>query len=131
MAKPPKPPKVTRRQFSLTLSVLVLIAGGLYAYYRAPYVCCAPPPSDPRTVALQEFRNGCMKTARHANGGGDLVMDDATEAKIGAYCGCVADAIDANVPPADIVKLGEDQESDATRKLLGNIIQGCQPKLAQ
>src|ERR1700742_3186522 len=96
MAKAPKASRVTRRQSSLALAVLVVIAGGLYAYYRAPYVCCAPQPMDPHAIALQDFRNGCMKAARHANGGGDLVMDEATEEKLGAYWGWIADGMDAN-----------------------------------
>jgi hypothetical protein len=79
---------------------------------------------------VQEFRNTCMKAARHANGGGDLVMDDATEAKIGAYCGCVSDAIESNVPAAEIAKLGQGQASDTTLKLLDRIVDGCKPKLA-
>ena len=100
-------PTISRRHASLGLAVLVLLAGA--AYLLTYPNCCAPKPEPvtvPMPAALQDFRNGCMKSARHANGGGDLVMDDATEAKIGAYCGCVADALVGNVAPAEIAKIG-------------------------
>jgi hypothetical protein len=111
-----------RRRSSLGLSVLVLLLGAAYLLY---FRSAAPP----NAAALQEFRNGCVKAARRANGGGDLVMDEATEAKIGAYCGCVGDAIQGNVAPAEIAKLANDGESDATRALLGRIISGCRAQL--
>ena len=118
-------PTITRRQSSLALSVLVLILGAAYL------LSSGPPSSVPKTTAMQEFRNGCMKAARRANGGGDLVMDDATEAKLGAYCGCIADAIEGNIAPDEILKLGTEQESAATHQLLDRINSGCQPKLQQ
>ena len=83
----------------------------------------------PWFAALQSFRNDCVKSARHANGGGDLVMDDATEEKIGAYCGCMAEAIKSNVEPAEIEKIGRGQASDATVQLLSRIAEGCKPQL--
>lgn len=119
-------PTVSRRQFSLGLSVLVLLLAAAYLVY---YPNCCGTRSGPAQEAVQAFRNACMKAARHANGGGDLVMDDATEAKIGAYCGCVSDAIESNVPAREIEKLGLGKASDTTQKLLNHIIDGCKPKL--
>jgi len=117
-------PTVTRRQVSMGLSILVLVLAAAYlVQYRMA--------SDPKTVAMQEFRNGCMKAARRANGGSDLVMDEATEAKLGAYCGCIADAIEGNVAPDEIAKIAAEQESGATRQLLAHIISGCKPRLQE
>jgi len=122
-------PERTRRQFSLTLSVLVLILGAGYAYYRVMPDCCAPPMPTIASEAVQQFRNTCVKEARHANGGGDLVMDDETEAKIGAYCGCVADGMVAKVPPTEIAKIADNTVSDDTLKLLDAIVADCRGKL--
>ena len=119
-------PPASRRQFSLALSVLVLILGAGYAYYRV-----MPAPHSPSIAAeaVQQFRNTCVKEARHANGGGDLVMDDATEARIGAYCGCVADGLVAKVPPAEMAKIADSDVSDDMLKLLDAIVANCQDKL--
>lgn len=117
-------PTVTRRQTSTALVVLVLV---LAVVYLTQFRIAAPPP--PWAATMQSFRNDCMKAARHANGGGDLVMDDATEAKIGAYCGCMAEAIQGNVQPAEIEKIGRGQASDTTVQLLSRIAEGCKPKL--
>ncbi len=120
-------PRVSRRRFSLSLSILVLvIAAGYLVYWPS---CCAPQPVE--ASALAQFRDTCVKAARHANGGGDLVMDDATEEKIGAYCGCVSDAVAANVPTPEIARIAQGQTSDATLSLLDRIVDGCKPKLEQ
>jgi len=116
-------PTVSRRHFSLGLSVLVLVLAAGYLVYR---------PTGPATIttdAAQAFRNTCMRTARQANGGGDLVMDEATETKIGAYCGCVSDAIEGNVAPGEIAKLAQGTASDTTLQLLDRIVSGCKPQL--
>lgn len=117
-------PTVTRRQTSTALVVLVLV---LAVVYLTQFRISAPP--SPWAQALQSFRNDCMKAARHANGGGDLVMDDATEEKIGAYCGCVAEAMQGNVQPAEIEKIGRGQASDKTVQLMSRIVEGCKPQL--
>jgi len=119
-------PEGTRRRFSLALSVLVLILGAGYAYTR---VMPAPPATGIAAEAVQQFRNTCVKEARHANGGGDLVMDDETEAKIGAYCGCVADGLQAKVPPTEIAKIADNTVGDDTLKLLDAIVADCRAKL--
>ncbi len=122
-------PPASRRQFSLALSVLVLIIGAGYAYFRVMPVCCAPPTPSIAAEAVRQFRNTCVKEARHANGGGDLVMDDATEAKIGGYCGCVADGLVAKVSPLEIAKIPDGTVSDNTLKLLDAIVADCRTKL--
>jgi hypothetical protein len=122
-------PPASRRHFSLALSVLVLIVGAGYAYYRVMPLCCAPPQSGIAAEAVQQFRNTCVKEARHANGGGDLVMDDATEAKIGDYCGCVADGLVAKASPMEIAKIPDGTVSDDTLKLLDAIVADCRGKL--
>lgn len=117
-------PRVSRRHFSLILAILVLAVAATYLVDRAQQ---ATRPLAPE--ALQAFRNDCAKAARHANGGGDLVMDDATEEKIGAYCGCMAAAIESNVEPAEIEKIGRGQVSVKTVQLLSRIAEGCKPQL--
>ena len=112
-------PEGTRRQFSLSLSVLVLILGAGYAYYSVMQT----------STPSQQFRNTCVKEARHANGGGDLVMDDETEAKIGAYCGCVADTLVAKVPPSEIAKIADGTVGDDTLKRLDAIVADCRANL--
>ena len=88
MALPFRLPTLSRRGFSLLLSVAVLVLAAYYLLYLRE-------PQKFDAAAVQEFRNTCMKSARHANGGGDQVMDEATEAKIGAYCTCISDSIHA------------------------------------
>jgi hypothetical protein len=117
-------PTVSRRQISTALVVLVMAAAVLYlTQFRINA------PASPWQAALQSFRSDCAKAARHANGGGDLVMDDATEEKIGAYCGCMAEAIGSNVAPAEIEMIGRGQPSDKTVQLLSRIAEGCKPQL--
>jgi len=116
-------PTPSRRQTSTAMIVLVLV---LAVVYLTQFRIAAP---TPWAQALQSFRNDCVKAARHANGGGDLVMDDATEEKIGAYCGCVADAMQSNVEPAEIEKIGRGQPSDKTVQLMSRIVEGCKPQL--
>jgi hypothetical protein len=119
-------PEGSRRHFSLALSVLVLILGAGYAYYRV-----TPGPQMPGIAAeaVRQFRGTCVREARHANGGGDLAMDDETEAKIGAYCGCVADGLVAKVPPTEIAKIADSEVSDDMLKLLGAIVADCRSRL--
>jgi hypothetical protein len=117
-------PRVSRRHFSLILSILVVAIAAAYLLDRAQQ---SARPIAPE--ALQEFRNTCMKQARRANGGGDLVMDEATEAKLGAYCGCMAEAMKSNVEPAEIEKIGRGQAGDKTVQLLSRIAEGCKPQL--
>ena len=117
-------PRVSRRHFSLILSVLVLALAATYLVDRAQQ---SPDPIPPE--ALQHFRDTCAKAARRANGGGDLVMDDATEEKIGAYCSCMAGAVAGNVPPAEITRIAQGTASDTTMQLLTRIVEGCKPQL--
>jgi hypothetical protein len=119
-------PSPSRRQVSTAMVVLVMV---LAVAYVTAVMNQTPPAQKPWAVALQSFRNDCAKAARHANGGGDLVMDDATEEKIGAYCGCMADAIESNVEPSEIEKIGRGQPSDKTVQLLSRIAEGCKPQL--
>ncbi len=108
--------------------ILVMVLGVVYV---TQFRMNAARPTDGGGTqeAVQEFRNTCMKAARHANGGGDLVMDDATEAKIGAYCGCMVDAVESNVPKEEITRIAQGQTSEKTLALLDRIVDGCKPKL--
>jgi hypothetical protein len=124
-------PEGSRRQFSLALSVLVLLLGAGYTYYRVMPDCCAPPMPTIAPEAIQQFRNTCVKEARHANGGGDLVMDDQTEAKIGAYCGCVSDALMAKVSPTEIASIADGTASTETLQRLDAIVGNCRSTLQQ
>ncbi len=117
-------PTASRRQISTAMVILVMV---LAVVYLSQFRINAP--ASPWAAALQSFRNDCAKAARHANGGGDLVMDDATEEKIGAYCGCMAEAIKSNVQPAEIEMIGRGQPSDKTVQLLSRIAEGCKPQL--
>jgi hypothetical protein len=117
-------PTVTRRQTSTAMIVLVMV---LAVLYLVQFRMSAP--VSPWAQAMQSFRNDCMKAARHANGGGDMVMDEATEEKIGAYCGCMAEAMKSNVQPAEIERIGRGQASDTTVQLLSRIAEGCKPQL--
>ncbi len=118
-------PTASRRQVSTAMIILVMV---LAVVYLTEFRINAP--TDGAPESMQGFRDTCVKAARHANGGGDLVMDDATEEKIGAYCGCVSDAVAANVPTPEIARIAQGQTSDATLSLLDRIVDGCKPKLA-
>ena len=117
-------PTASRRQVSTGMIILVMV---LAVAYLAVYRINAP--AGGTQEAMQTFRNTCMKAARHANGGGDLVMDDATEEKIGAYCGCVADSVAGNVAPDEITRIAQGSASATTMQLLTRIVDGCKPKL--
>jgi hypothetical protein len=112
------------KRFSLpTASRLLVLV--LAVVYLTEFRINAPAETD----AVQGFRNTCMKAARHANGGGDLVMDDATEAKIGAYCSCMVDAVQSNVPPEEIAKIARGRTSEKTLALLDRIVDGCKAQM--
>jgi hypothetical protein len=119
-----KLPTASRRQVSTMLVILVLV---LAVVYLTEFRIAAP--ATPTAAAMQAFRNTCATSARHANGGADLVMDDATEEKIGAYCGCVSDAVAGNVAPAEIERIAQGSASDTTMQLLTRIVEGCKPRL--
>jgi hypothetical protein len=116
-------PTASRRQVSTAMIILVLV---LAVVYLTEFRINAPAGD---TDAVQAFRNTCMKAARHANGGGDLVMDDATEAKIGAYCSCMVDAVQSNVPPEEIAKIARGRTSEKTLALLDRIVDGCKAQM--
>jgi hypothetical protein len=116
-------PTASRRQVSTAMVILVLV---LAVVYVTQFRMNAPGSTE---EAVQAFRNTCVKAARHANGGGDLVMDDDTEAKIGAYCSCMVDAVQSNVPPEEITRIAQGQTSEQTLALLGRIVDGCKAKM--
>ena len=116
-------PRASRRQVSTALVILVLVLGVVYV---TQFRIAAP---DGTQEAVQEFRNTCVKAARRANGGGDLVMDDETEAKIGAYCTCMVEAVRSNVPPEEIARIAQGQTSETTLALLGRIVDGCKAQM--
>ena len=117
-------PTASRRQVSTAMVILVLV---LAVVYMTQFRINAPAGSTQE--AVQAFRNTCMKAARHANGGGDLVMDDATEAKIGRYCSCMVAAVEGNVPPEEIARIAQGQTSEQTLTLLGRIVDGCKTQM--
>jgi hypothetical protein len=119
------PPRVSRRQASLMLAIAVLVIAAAYLVYRPAWRTT----TGDGPAVMQDFRNTCMKAARQANGGGDLVMDEGTEAKIGAYCGCLAEAIEGNVDPADLTAMEQGKAKESTLHLLDRIIAGCKPQL--
>jgi len=86
-------------------------------------------PADGTREAVSAFRTTCIKAARHANGGGDLVMDDDTEEKIDRYCGCMVNAVQSNVPPEEITRIAQGQTSEKTLALLGRIVDGCKAQM--
>jgi hypothetical protein len=118
-----KLPAASRRQVSTAMVILVMVLAVVYlTQFRINGTA-------PEAAALQSFRNDCVKAARYANGGGDLVMDDETEEKIGAYCGCVAGAVGSNIAPDEIARIAKGTTSDATMQLLTRIVEGCKPQL--
>jgi len=117
-------PTASRRQVSKAMIILVLV---LAVVYLTQFRINAP--AGGTQEAVQGFRNTCMKAARHANGGGDLVMDDATEAKIGRYCGCMIEAVQSNLPPEEITRIAQGQTSEKTLALLDHIVDGCKAQM--
>ena len=121
------------RNLSLSLAVVVLLIGAGWAYWWP--VCCARQPMDVKEIQaagiLAEFHTACLKEARKANGGGELVMDPATEDKLTGYCDCVADALPARVSPAELEKLGLGEQSESTTQAIGVIVDECQAKHLQ
>ena len=116
-------PTASRRQVSTAMVILVLV---LAVVYVTQFRINTP---DGTQESVQAFRNTCVKAARRANGGGDLVMDDATEEKIGAYCSCMVEAVQSNVPPEEITRIAKGETSEKTLALLGRIVDGCKAKM--
>jgi hypothetical protein len=127
LARDAHPFDFRRRVLPLLVPLLVLLIGAGWLVYSR-YTCCAPTPLSPDAAALQQFRDICVKEARHANGGGDLSMDDETEAKIGGYCGCVADGIGAKLRSGDIAALADGTQSDEATQILSATVSNCQAK---
>jgi hypothetical protein len=117
-------PTASRRQVSTAMIILVMV---LAVVYLTLFRINAP--TDGAREAVSAFRATCMKAARHANGGGDLVMDDDTEAKIDAYCSCMVQAVQSNVPPEEITRIAQGQTSETTLALLGRIVDGCKAQM--
>lgn len=121
------------RNFSLSLSILVLLLGAGWAYWWP--VWHAAPSRDAKEVEtagiLAEFHTTCLKEARKANGGGELAMDAATEEKLVGYCDCVADALPARISPGEVEKLGLGEQSETTDRMIGVIVSDCQAQHLQ
>ena len=125
--------RTSSRRSSLALAVVVLLAGAGWAYWRS--ICCAPAATVEKEFQaagiLAEFHTTCLKEARKANGGGELVLDAATEDKLVSYCDCVAEALPARISTTELEKLGLGEQSDATTDAIGVVVGECQAKHLQ
>jgi hypothetical protein len=114
-------PGAIPRHFLLILGVIllaVLIGGGAFVYLR-----------DLGGGARDSERTGfittCKQQGRIANGGGALAMDDATEAALDRYCGCVADRLERALDPVEMGKIGDGSATPDSLAKLDRVVAAC------
>ena len=94
----------------------VCILGGLWLFLRQV------PPSETQSA----FQRACVDGQRRSISGDTRPLDDQSEARIWAFCDCVAREVDDRLSPEDIAAIGLDQQSQALNAKLEAIFALCQ-----
>lgn len=95
--------------------VAVCILGGLLLFLRQV------PPSE----SLSAFQQACIDGQRRGVSGDTRPLDDPTEARILAFCDCVAKEVGDRLSQQDIAAIGLDQSSQALNAKLEAIFALC------
>jgi hypothetical protein len=93
----------------------VCILGGLWVFLRQV------PPHEP----LGAFRQACIDGQRRGISGDTRPLDDQSEAKMLAFCDCVAKEVGNRLSQQDIAAVGLDQQSQALSAKLESIFALC------
>jgi hypothetical protein len=95
--------------------VAVCLLGGLWLFLRQV------PPSDTQGA----FQQACVDGQRRSISGDTRPLDDPTEARMLAFCNCVATEVGSRLSQQDIAAIGLDQQSQALNVKLESIFALC------
>lgn len=96
----------------------ILALGGLWLFLR----------HEPASEPLSAFQQSCIEGQRRAVTGETLPLDDESEAKILAYCTCVAEEIGRRLSGEELAALGLGQSSAAAGAKLDETIAYCRDR---
>ena len=91
------------------------ILGGLWVFLRQV------PPNE----SLSAFQQACIDGQRRSISGDTRPLDDQTEAKMLAFCDCVATEVGKRLSQQDIAAIGLDQGNPALSAKLESIFALC------
>ncbi len=94
------------------------LLGGLWVLLRQV------PPSE----TLTSFQQTCIEGQRRGISGDARPLDEPTEARLLAFCDCVAREASSRLTQQDIAAIGLDQGSPAIDAKLEAIFATCQPR---
>lgn len=100
------------------LVIAAALLGGLWLFLRG----------EPASAPLSAFQQSCVEGQRRAIAGQALPLDDASETKILAYCGCVAEEVTKRLGGEELAALGLGQPGAATRAKLDQIMAYCRDR---
>ncbi len=108
--------------FRYVLAGAVVLAaallGGLWLFLR----------HEPASAPLSAFQQTCIEGQRRAVTGETLPLDDESEAKILAYCGCVAEEVAKRLGGEELAALGLGQPGAETSAKLDQVIAFCRDR---
>jgi hypothetical protein len=93
----------------------VCILGGLWLFLRQV------PPSDTQSA----FQQACIDGQRRGISGESRPLDDPTEARMLAFCDCVAKEVGGRLSQQEVAAIGLDQGSPALNAKLEAILALC------
>ncbi len=93
----------------------ILLLGGLWLFLRQV------PPSE----TLDSFQNTCIEGQRRGISGDTRPLDELTEARLLAFCDCVARGVGSRLSRQDIAAIGLDQGNPALDARLDAIFVSC------
>lgn len=91
------------------------LLGGLWLFLRQV------PPSDP----LGGFQQTCIEGQRRGISGDTRPLDEGTEARLLAFCDCVAQEVGSRLSQQDIAAIGLERSSRALEARLEEIFALC------
>lgn len=106
-----------RLKYILTGAVVIAAAllGGLWLFLR----------SERPNSSLDAFQQACIAGQRQTISGSALPVDDETEAKLLAYCDCVAREVANRLSPQDVADIGLEQSQPDVHAKLNAIFDLC------
>ena len=97
------------------IAVAACILGGLWLFLRQV------PPSETQSA----FQQACIDGQRRGISGDTRPLDDQSEARMLAFCDCVAGGVGGRLSQQDIAAIGLDQGSQALNAKLEAIFALC------
>lgn len=96
----------------------ILLLGGLWLFLR----------HEPASEPLSAFQQSCIEGQRRTATGQTLPLDEESEAKILAYCTCVAEEVGKRLSATELAGLGLGQPSQETGAKLDLVIAYCRDR---